>query len=139
MLFLSALKEYVYVFPSLLLFLFILSLSSLLALFQSYSARCIVCVSIVLVCFFSCPLYIYCFYPASPLNQHVMTGLLNADCKNWHLYPFLTYFYRKMKDPMNNVGFFLKTAFGRAAINDKNPKLKIKLHNEVHPMLSVST
>lgn len=45
---------------------------------------------------------------------------------------------RKMRDPLNNVGFVLRKRLERLKTNRSNPSLDAKLYNHVHPDLSVS-
>ena len=45
--------------------------------------------------------------------------------------------FRKMKDPLNNLGFVVKNTINRMQTQRKNPTLSMKLYNEVHPDLSV--
>lgn len=46
---------------------------------------------------------------------------------------------RKMRDPLNNVGFVLRKKLDRLKTNRSNPSLDAKLYNHVHPDLSVSS
>lgn len=43
---------------------------------------------------------------------------------------------KKMKNPLNNVGFVFKKGFERLQTNRKNPSLNMKLYDHVHPTLS---
>lgn len=45
---------------------------------------------------------------------------------------------RKLRDPLNNVGFVMRKKLERMKTNHRNPSLEMKLYNHVHPDLSRS-
>jgi hypothetical protein len=45
---------------------------------------------------------------------------------------------RRLRDPLNNVGFVFNKAVDRLKTNRRNPSLQMALYDHVHPDLSVS-
>jgi len=48
------------------------------------------------------------------------------------------YKHRRLRDPLNNVGFVFNKAVERLKTNRSNPSLQLALYDHVHPDLSVS-
>jgi acyl-CoA dehydrogenase family protein 9 len=58
-----------------------------------------------------------------------LTGLQHAGLE-------LRDMVKRLRDPLNNVGFAFKKAFERIRTNRTNPSLNLELYNHVHPDLS---
>ena len=80
-------------------------------------------------------------YPPVNINRQVATNRLHSPNVMFDGFEITSRVLcrRKMRNPFNNFGFLVKKSVERKRMTGKNPLMKLKLYDHVHPDFGVST